>query len=105
MAQAINLEEYKRTLLLDPQAPNDGTWYARSTIHHDTTAFKAGQKLPQLTNEQVVQLLDVNALTSVAPAGSEQAAAVGEAGNQDGATPQGGHTQLDEKGQPVQQQQ
>jgi hypothetical protein len=63
----MDLAEYKLKLADDPTGKNEGPWYARSTVQHDALTFKAGQKLPELTNEQVLQLLDVNALTSVAP--------------------------------------
>lgn len=87
MAQT-DLAEYKRQLEADPSAKNDGTWYARTTVRHDELTFKEGAKLPELTNGQVAQLLDVNALTSVAPAAgnskasSKQAAAAAPTENE-----------------------
>jgi hypothetical protein len=68
----MDLAEYKLKLADDPTGKNEGPWYARSTVQHDALTFKAGQKLPELTNEQVLQLLDVNALTSVAPKTEEK---------------------------------
>lgn len=64
----MNLSEYKNQLAEDPKASNGGTWYARSTVHHNGQEFKKGEQLPtDLTNGEVLALLDVNALTSVAP--------------------------------------
>lgn len=63
----IDLSEYKNQLRLDPHTQNTGKWYARSTIHHDGKTYPSGAELPPMTNEQVVQLLDVNAVTSVGP--------------------------------------
>jgi hypothetical protein len=72
MATQTSLAEYKLQLEADPSAKNDGTWYARTTIKHDELVYKEGAKLPALTNAQVLQLLDINALTSTAPAGAQQ---------------------------------
>jgi hypothetical protein len=107
----MDLTEYKNRLRLDPEAPNSGTWYAKSTIHHDGKPYTAGMQLPAMTNGQVAQLLDVNVLTSVAPK-QEQAAPAAPAqpqgdGSQQNGAGQGdpnlpsGQTRLDENGNPV----
>lgn len=63
----IDLAEYKKNLRLDPHAPNTGDWWARSPVEHDGKNYAPGVKLPQLSNVQVADLLDVNALVSVDP--------------------------------------
>lgn len=96
MAQ-VNLSEYIATLKLAPHDKNDGTWYARSVVQHDNQNYQPGVKLPDdLTNGQVAQLLEVNALTSVAPAKAEEAPAAGGEGEGGDGAPK-----TDENGNPI----
>ena len=105
---AINLSEYIGTLRMNPHAVNEGTWFARGTIEHNGRTYKAGNKLPNdgdhaLTNEQVAQLLEVNALTSVNPNKDQHEAAQSQdQGNDQGGTPPSGADRLDENGNPIQ---
>ena len=71
-----DLATYKAELRDNPTAVNDGKWYARGTVQHNGVNYAAGKQLPNdgehaLTNGQVADLLDVNALTSVAPTAAE----------------------------------
>lgn len=100
----IDLTEYKRQLELMPHETNDGVWYARSAVHHDGRLYPAGAKLPAMTNAQVVQLLDVNVVTSVAPKQDEEAeqTAADPALDQGGSQlPPSGTSRLDENGNEI----
>jgi hypothetical protein len=104
MAQ-IALGEYIAQLKADPNTVNTGTWYARSVVRHHTTKYLPGQQMPNegkeaLTNGQVAQLLEVNALTSVAPKQDTTEAPQVGAGDQTGSPAGGTDPNANGQGQP-----
>jgi hypothetical protein len=65
---SIDLSEYKANLAAQPDAVNGSQWYARGAVHHNGRQYPAGSALPlDLTNQQVLDLMAVNAITSVNP--------------------------------------